>query len=174
MIRRHVVLLSVAFLACSVGATTEKPPGPRMPTVVEQICVEDADGTLISMVMPYPFAPDKSNPEEFKAQLRNAINLAGRSNNRQDVIDAGADIQLVDNPLPPLYRKPVPRKNPNISTKAGCHTVCSCAHPIFCSQTGPGDPSTDAVRRAPSPPGGAVCGCSAGCGTCEKCVVVCN
>lgn len=161
-------VLIVTTAALAVAWT----PMPKLPETVEVVCVVDDDG-LVSMVSPNPFKPSEVGLNATMSNLKSAVNLAGRSTGRADVIEASSSIQLIDNPMP-LDRKPVPRRNPNQGD--GCYTVCSCAKPIYCSTTGDviADPGTEAVRKAPSPPGGNLCGCGPGCGTCELCHVVCR
>ena len=169
--RRAGVLVVVSIAAILTAIAWSVGQAPKLPAEVQYVCVTDEDGTPISIVQPYPWRTELVDLETSKANIRSAVNLAGRSTNRSDVIEASYDVQLVDNPIPPLDRKPRPRRNPNAGQN--CYTVCGCAKPIYCDEALP-EPGTEAIRKAPSPPGGGVCGCGPGCGTCELCRVVCR
>jgi len=148
---------------------------PKIPAEVRYVCVQDQDGTLISMVEPYPFTPDQADLGTLKANLTSAVNLAGRSSGRADVVDASAKIELIDNAIPPLSRPRSPRK-PILYQAGGtdgCFMRCSCASPITCVTSGRLSTGPEARLAPGDRGGGGICGCGAGCGSCELCTLVC-
>ena len=183
--RKALWCVGVAAVSLSIVVTIWPQSQDKPPAIPSRmgytVCVEDKNG-LVGIVNVPLHKPDSSKLDEFKASVSSAVTLVGRTNNRPDIINAAASIQLIDNPIPPLSRQHPRRRRPEraepidiqgrVARKppdgghGSCHTVCVCSTVFYVTPTGDRLPGTNGG-------GGIIGGCSGACGGCEKCTVSC-
>lgn len=154
-------------------------PTPKIPTGMGYcVTVHDQDDNLVGVTFVPLHRPDPAKLDEFMGSVRNAVSLIGLRTGRQDIIGASAQIQLKDNPIPPLLIPKQPRHRIRdsgaISTQGNdptCHMVCVCGSPIY--GTPASDITTDSLRKRPGPPTNII-GCGGPCSTCEHCWLTCK
>ncbi len=160
---------------CLLGAwflIAAQPHAPRIPkTTGYCVTVVDEAGEKIGVTYVPWHQPDPAKLEEFRTSVRNAITLIGVSTGRQGVVESALDVQLIDNPIPPLHQPPgtTPILIEAFRKKGGngCTSVCVCASVRYGSRAAP------VTSDAPIQPD-EIIGCGGPCGGCEVCTVTCS
>lgn len=152
------IIVAVLFAFAVIPTCASQPQIPR--GLGYCVSAYAADGTFLGSESVPLHKPSPEKLEEFRASVMSALNYIGHRERRLDLVAASGTVIFTE--------------DPTSIDLPGCVSACGCASPLYCSSTA-AVPMSAGARKPPGDGGGrAICGCGGACGSCEKCVVICN